>query len=360
MKLLTTTLIITLASAATLPLISTNSTTIINGFQISNLINDDGDELLLFEDLTKDNVFANSSLKSDSTLSIRQSSTSPISQTTYNHLVRQSKLANIAYCSGPPSLIAPFTCSYQCKEFPNMNLVSTWGEDPLSPSVSVAGYLSVDHTEKTIVVGFRGSQTFKNWIVNFMVLRNPVENSYQGCEGCTVHQGFYNAYKDTKKEYDTELIKLVEENPGYIVNVVGHSLGGSVALLAATDFKNRGYKTSLTTFGQPVTGNTAFANYIDNLWLTNDTKNTTRSYYRVTHKGDVVPRVPFWHGYSPTAGEVYIGAAELNPPVSSLLDCEGQENEQCIQGNSLLSLVNLTAHNLYFVYLGGECEVTSL
>lgn len=340
---------------------------VINGFQITDTHNADGDEILYFKDLTNSSWPGDAdaapelenTLYSGAIKAWESSDVAAVSETSYAYLEKQAKLANIAYCGGSSLLKAPFTCAYQCKEFPNMQLVSTWGDaNTLSPLV--AGYLSIDHTEKEIVVGFRGSHTLKDWIVDLIVIRKVVDDAYPGCSDCRVHHGFYAAYKATLAKFDDALKNLVAQNPSYKVSVVGHSLGGSVALLAATEFKLRGYNTYLTTFGQPVTGNSAFANYVDNLWFGSATPNTlsgdaSRRYYRVTHKSDPVPRVPFWPGYTPNAGETYIDYPQISPPVSTLRFCDGEINNQCIHGNSILSAINLTAHHNYFIYIGGDC-----
>ncbi|KAG5366575.1 Autophagy-related protein 8 [Yarrowia sp. B02] len=362
MKFSTSLLLGSLAAAASIPALAPRDgqTKVINGFQVTDLTNADGDEFLLLKDLTNstwpDNQNQDSTLFGGILKAWQSAETATVNSDSFNYLEKQAKLANIAYCGGSSLLTQPFSCAYQCKEFPNMELVSTWG-DSVTLSALVAGYLSIDHVDKEIVVGFRGSHTLKDWIVDLMVTRSAVDDAYPGCSGCRVHHGFFASYKATLAKFDDDLKKLVAANPGYRVNVVGHSLGGSVALLAATDFKNRGYDTYLTTFGQPVTGNSAFADYVDNLWFGSPTPQTLsggpdRKYYRVTHKSDVVPRVPFWPGYTQNAGEVYISVPEINPPVSALRYCEGEVNNQCVHGNSLLSLISLTAHHNYFVYIG--------
>nr|CDX09925.1 lipase [Yarrowia yakushimensis] len=352
----------TFASAAAIgPLLRRdNQTQIINGFEITDFFND-GEEFLYIKDLTNSSSLGdNNDLNSRDILGAWESSdTAAVSPADFDYLERQAKLANIAYCGGSSLLTIPFSCAYQCKEFPNMTLVTTWGDsDTVSPLV--AGYLSIDHNAKEIVVGFRGSHTLKDWIVDLIVIREAVDTAYPGCDDCRVHMGFYDSYQATLAEFETDLKTLAAENPGYRLNVVGHSLGGAVALLAATEFKRQGYNTYLTTFGQPVVGNTAFAKHVNNHWFGSETPNTlegnsSRQYYRVTHDSDIVPRVPFWPGYTPNAGEVYIDVPQIGPVVSDLQFCDGEINYQCVYGNSLLSLISLTAHHNYFVYIGGDC-----
>jgi len=42
-----------------------------------------------------------------------------------------------------------------------------------------------------IVIAFRGSVDFKNWLYNL----NTFTTGYPACSGCSVHVGFYSAYK---------------------------------------------------------------------------------------------------------------------------------------------------------------------
>jgi predicted lipase len=58
----------------------------------------------------------------------------------------------------------------------------------------------------------------------------------QWCEGCEVHKGFLESYREQPKVYET-VTKLAEQNKGYRVTAVGHSLGGALASLLAVDLR---------------------------------------------------------------------------------------------------------------------------
>lgn len=65
--------------------------------------------------------------------------------------------------------------------------------------------------------------------------------------------------------------------------VTGHSLGGSLAILAAADLAKSHKIDQVYTFGQPRVGNAAFATYYQNL-----VPNT----FRLIDYADIVPHVP--------------------------------------------------------------------
>jgi len=48
------------------------------------------------------------------------------------------------------------------------------------------GYVGYDSSKDLIVVGFRGSDNFDNWISNI----NAFYVDYGRCDGCEVHDGF--------------------------------------------------------------------------------------------------------------------------------------------------------------------------
>ena len=107
------------------------------------------------------------------------------------------------------------------------------------------------------------------------------------------------------------------------VTVVGHSLGGALATLCATDLVMEENITSvrLYTFGCPRVGNEAFAKAL---------QNTTLVHTRVTHDRDVVPTLPFRHlGFHHTAREVWqrtlrIGKGSMSLSVEIICDGSGR------------------------------------
>jgi len=155
------------------------------------------------------------------------------------------------------------------------------------------------------------------------------------CESCTVHLGFMASWKHTRAEILPYLEKVVNTYPGYQLTLVGHSLGGAVAALAALEFKVRGWNPTITTFGEPRIGNTYLMEYIDNAFLPKDEDESSAMYRRVTHVDDPVPLLPLkeW-GYRMHAGEMYISKPELSPEVSDAQRCEGDEDPSCIAGTS--------------------------
>jgi hypothetical protein len=60
-----------------------------------------------------------------------------------------------------------------------------------NPILDVFGYSGYSATDNAIVVAFRSTVSVQNWIVNV----DATQVTYPGCQGCLVHQGFYNAFQ---------------------------------------------------------------------------------------------------------------------------------------------------------------------
>lgn len=103
-------------------------------------------------------------------------------------------------------------------------------------------------TGKTINVRFEGSKTFLDWVMNFWFRRTKVE-AYDG-SSWKVHKGFKTAYYSVRNKVLDKCYDLYEKGDKF--RVMGHSLGGAMALLAAEDigwhFKQR---VNLITWGAP-------------------------------------------------------------------------------------------------------------
>lgn len=127
--------------------------------------------------------------------------------------------------------------------------------------------------------------------------------------------------------------------PDYEVSLVGHSLGGAVAALAGLEMQLKGWNLTVTTFGEPMIGNSEFAKYLDEQFSLNSPYQSTNGIFsahqfrRVTHVDDPIPLLPLaeW-GYAPHGGEIYISKPELPPSIEDMQLCIGNQDPECIAG----------------------------
>lgn len=258
------------------------------------------------------------------------------------------------------------------------------------------GYVAVDNGDKdginkpAIIVAFRGTYSITNTVVDLSTVPQeyvpyPEPSDGEGnkkkgngtevqrCTNCTVHMGFMESWKQARKLVLPVLKNVKARHPDYPIHLVGHSLGGAVACLAALEIKlAMGWNNLvITTFGEPQAGNAGFADFVDRVFeLEEETdKGQVRSlkgnmYRRVTHIDDPVPLLPLseW-GYRPHAGEIFITKKDLSPGLEDLKLCRGDEDPDCISGaggDGVLGAVPsrmklwqlLFAHRDYFWRLG--------
>ena len=167
--------------------------------------------------------------------------------------------------------------------------------------------------------------------------RAVLKEEKKKCSNCTVHAGFMTSWRHTRAEIMPHLEEAVANYPGYQLTLVGHSLGGAVAALAALDFQARGWNPQVTTFGEPRIGNQGLVRYIDDAFSSDDKRAEGvlghAMYRRVTHVDDPIPLLPLeeW-GYRMHAGEVFISKPETPPSVVDLRRCTGDEDPLCIAG----------------------------
>jgi hypothetical protein len=270
-----------------------------------------------------------------------------VSVALFSELEELARIVDISYCVGLTSfgISKPFQCLSRCKDFPEFELVTTWNTGPmLSDS---CGYIALDHGKRRIIVAFRGTYSIANTVVDLSTI--PQEYvPYPGddgdgdgkgdrCTNCTVHMGFHTAWVHTQNRILDDLLKAVVLHPDYQLHLVGHSLGGAVAALAALDFQGRGFDPVVTTFGEPRVGNKGLVHFLDkrfNLTSKVDEEDDTKSKYRrVTHVDDPVPLLPLseW-SFAMHAGEIYISKSALSPDIADLERCTGDNDQDCIAG----------------------------
>lgn len=142
----------------------------------------------------------------------------------------------------------------------------------------------------------------------------------------------------TRTEILPQISTLRQKYPDYAITLVGHSLGGAVAALAGLEMRLKGWDATVTTFGEPMIGNAAFAAFLDEQFGLGDGISIPPleeglRFRRVTHVGDPVPMLPLaeW-GYRPHAGEVFIRREGLPPRREDVVHCFDAEDPGCIAG----------------------------
>lgn len=271
-----------------------------------------------------------------------------ISNILYLSLERLSRLVDITYCVGSTGISRPFNCISRCKDFPSLSLATTWNTGMLL--TDSCGYIAVD-PHKAIIVAFRGTYSITNMIVDLSTMPQtyaPYPSPDHGgdqepepehvCHNCTVHMGFLASWRSAREEVMRVLRQLHAQHPDYPIQVVGHSLGGAVAALAALEMRVvLGWENvEVTTFGEPMVGNEGFVKYLDEVFdlNSNNTHPEQRTYRRVTHIDDPVPLLPLqeW-GYRPHAGEIFISKPDLAPEPQDIRLCDGDHDQKCIDGS---------------------------
>ncbi|KAI1107529.1 alpha/beta-hydrolase [Jackrogersella minutella] len=294
-------------------------------------------------------------------------------------LERFSRLVDITYCVGTTGISPPFSCASRCDDFPTLDLVTTWNTGVLMSDS--CGYIAVDQgttpttstsnsnirTERfigkgqhatsksqgSIIVAFRGTYSITNTVIDLSTIPQeyvpypspdqggpePPEEPEHICHNCTVHMGFLTSWKIARDVVLPALKPLREQYPDYRIYLVGHSLGGAVAALAALELKVISGWDNLvvTTFGEPRVGNDGFVEYLNSVFQLGgvDKPFEEQTYRRVTHVDDPVPLLPLseW-GYRSHAGEFFISKSDLPPELSDIRPCIGDSDPQCIAGST--------------------------
>ncbi|KAL7799097.1 triacylglycerol lipase [Trichoderma ceciliae] len=289
-------------------------------------------------------------------------STSSIPVPLFASLERLARLVDVSYCLGTSGIRKPFECISRCNEFPDLTLAATWSTGILFNDN--CGFIAVDHgserqrleasrndtgtTEKpgAIIVAFRGTYSITNTIVDLSTVpqkyvlypspdhggESPDKPSHE-CTNCTVHMGFLESWKRAREVVLPELKALRVKYPSHPIQLVGHSLGGAVACLAALELKvSLGWHdVAVTTFGEPRAGNSQFARFVDDVFdLDGIIDLEKRAYRRVTHVDDPVPLLPpSEFGYKSHGGEIFISKSTLSPSETDVHLCVGDKDPNC-------------------------------
>lgn len=133
--------------------------------------------------------------------------------------------------------------------------------------------------------------------------------------------------------------------------IILKSPGGAVAILDGLMLREtlpQEISVQTRIFGNPRTGNDEWANYIDS-------RIGVDNFSFVTNQNDIVPSLPPTAlGYRHPSGEVHIESVNAEGQAEEVKQCEGQEDEECQDGNSFFA-VSVSDHRgrPYFLLAGG-------
>jgi predicted lipase len=194
--------------------------------------------------------------------------------------------------------------------------------------------VALDHTNKLLVVSFRGSASIKNWIAN---LNFDTANT-DICSGCTAHEGFWTSWREARSRVLNAIKTASQANPGYSIVLTGHSLGGAIASLAAAEIRKSGYTAALYTFGAPRFASEKLSDFI--------TKQPGGN-YRVTHLNDPVPRLPpISFNFVHVSPEYYVDQSNFKAVSAS--DISVYTGNVNYNGNTAWIVTDVIAHTWYF------------
>ncbi|KAJ5468658.1 hypothetical protein N7475_006410 [Penicillium sp. IBT 31633x] len=244
----------------------------------------------------------------------------------------------------------------------NTSIHQTWNTGILLSDS--CGYVALSHppSPRRIIIAFRGTYSLTNTIIDLSAYpqayipytgddedhkntTTPTDPPQAHCENCTVHAGFMSSWINTRTTILPHVAAARTKYPDYEITLVGHSLGGAVAALAGLEMQLKGWNPVVTTFGEPMVGNEAFAEFLNEQFRLNDDIGIPpvdggQRFRRVTHINDPVPLLPLreW-GYSPHAGEIFIAKSDLPPSREDMHHCVGDYDPSCIAGSETSALL---------------------
>lgn len=258
-----------------------------------------------------------------------------------------ARVSGIRYSVEVGAAMAKFAAQAYCSEeesnVTQKDLIATFSDE----SSGAVGYVAIDSNpqpwdvsqltsavgtedvEALLVVSFGGTDIRKlsNIITDLEIWESAEEPDFL-CSGAFVHSGFLRAWESVSDAVLEGVQQGLEQwkakNKGGIALVItGHSLGGSVATLAAATLSSVGYTPSLlVTFGSPRTGNKEFTDCL-NTYI----KDTS---FRITHHRDPIVHLPLscW-GYSHIAAEIFYPNIHDSIWMECESDVSNKEDPKC-------------------------------
>ncbi|WKY15857.1 hypothetical protein Q1695_000942 [Nippostrongylus brasiliensis] len=174
---------------------------------------------------------------------------------------------------------------------PDISYVRTFTVDCDSSGNKCSGMLAVSQEAKSIYLVFKDTATkqqLTSELVNGLGAQLGAWEKFESEKSGVVsyfHTAFYKTFIDSNMK--THLVELVKKYPGYRIWMTGYSLGGSLASMTAVYLAKKEIVDKkllrLLTFGEPRTGNVAFAK---------DVEENISFRFRVVKKNDFISSIP--------------------------------------------------------------------
>jgi len=157
---------------------------------------------------------------------------------------------------------------------------------------SFVAFVGTHKNNKSLIVSFRGTKNLDNVVTDILIVKTDFEGP-PSCGKLKVSLGFLTGFDSLKKAMFEEIKAQTLKNDG-ITQIIftGHSLGGAMTTLAATEYlkrrelKEEGFqipRVSLITFGGPRVGSRLLSQCLNiNLYHN----------FRVIYGSDIVTTVP--------------------------------------------------------------------
>lgn len=227
----------------------------------------------------------------------------------YDTLVDYANIVSFSYCIKSGLSLGPVSCPMERCEaarYKAIEILEIFNFNDMGDIGS--GFYAIDLYKHEIILSFRGTSSRRDWFANIDIAPIPYEPLINlrdnqprvVCKGCKVHRGYYNFLRKNLEDILVKIKHLKTENPDYKVVVLGHSLGGALALLSGIEMHLMGYNPLVLTYAGPKIGNRKMMSFVDGLFDTKSLQGIDHGYIRVVHTRDIVPMLPptnfFVHG----------------------------------------------------------------
>ncbi|KAH8929915.1 alpha/beta-hydrolase [Atractiella rhizophila] len=234
-----------------------------------------------------------------------------VTQSVYDELVYYFRYASSAYSD---------TCAK-----PNGN---TFVLQIDNSGTNTQGFIARDDNKKEIIVAMRGTTNVADGFTDISIIQKKYSSvGVTPADDVYVHSGFLNAWNSVAQVVINAVSAQLAAHPGYTIVTTGHSLGGALSSLAAVSMKGNfpNSPVRMYTYGQPRTGNNAWAFWVNSLFGENAK--------RAVNADDGVPTlIPTWIGYRHHGIEYWTETSPATPADTVKCAADG-EDPNCSASN---------------------------